>query len=94
MKRGVLTGTLCGIMGLIAVGTVAFIGVTSFTAFNPPQWARGGSLALLAISLAASVLLGMLGWRNAGRTRAVVGLALSALAVAAFAVMLFLGEKP
>ena len=91
-RQGVLIGTFCTITGLIAIGMVAFIGVSSFTAFNPPEWARVGSLALLAISLAASVLLGMLGWRNAGRTLAVAGLSLSAMAVAAFAVMILVGE--
>jgi len=93
-RRRALAGTLSAVMGLAAVGTVAFIGLISFQAFNPPAWAPSVSLLLLPVSLTASVLLGIVGWRSAGRARAVAGLALCALAVVAFWVICVIAMNP
>lgn len=90
-SRSALIGSLCMTAGVVALAMSVFVGVTSFTAFDPPGWVRIVGVFLLLASLVASVGLGVPGLRGAGRTRSIVGLILGAVAFAACVVMIVVG---
>lgn len=91
-RGGKSAGNICIVMGIVAIASVVFIGVTSFTAFNPPNWARIVGGLLIPVSLIASVISGASGWRGPERVKATAGLLFSAVAVIVFVIMLSFGE--
>lgn len=87
-----MPGVISLIAALIALAGVTMVGLTSFLAtFNPPDWVRVATMAPIPFAVAVAVVLGVLGLRGDGRTWAFWGLALAALEVAAFAVMVVAG---
>jgi hypothetical protein len=89
--QSALFGTLCAAAGVVAVALSVFVGVTSFTAYDPPGWVRIAGLLLLLGSLVAAAVLGVFGLRGEGRGRAVVGLVLGVVALSACVVMIMVG---
>lgn len=89
--QSALAGSLCVTAGAVALAMSAFVGMTSFTAFDPPGWVRIAGVLLLLVSLVASVGLGVPGLRGEGRTRSIVGLILGGAALATCVVMIVVG---
>jgi hypothetical protein len=87
-REGAALGVLGATSGFVSIVAVAVIGVTSFTAFDPPEWVRLGTLALFAISWLASVIMDVLGFRASNRTAAIAGFAFCLVSAAALGVML------
>lgn len=85
-------GVLSAAAGSIAVASATFIGVTSFTSFNPPDWVRPPLMLAFPLALVIAVLLGIAGLRRPRRAWSIIGLALCVAAVGAFAVFIVLGE--
>jgi hypothetical protein len=91
-QRGSLLGVLSFLSAILAAGSVAMIGFTSFTAFNPPGWLRITTMAPLPLAIISSVGFGLAGlMRGSGRVWAIAGLVLAGLSVIAFIVMLNVG---
>lgn len=91
-QYGSLQGVLSFLFGIATAGSVAMIGFTSFTAFDPPGWLRIASMAPLPFLLILSVGFGITGIRrNSGRARAIAGLVLTTLALLAFIIMINVG---
>lgn len=91
-KRGSLPGILSFLLAVVSAGSVAMIGFTSFTAFDPPGWLRITTMAPLPVAIILSVVFGLAGVkRGPGRGWAIAGLVLAGLSVAAFIVMLSAG---
>jgi hypothetical protein len=85
-------GMLSAMLGIVALMSAILTGVISFTTFNPPDWVRFGTLALLALGFLGSGILGMLGLRSPQRVWAIIGLVLCAMSTITCVAMLFLGE--
>ena len=91
-KNGSLQGLLSFLLAVAATGSVAMIGFTSFTPFNPPGWLRIATMAPLPFAIILSVGFGVAGLkRGSGRTWAIAGLVLTALSVIAFIIMISVG---
>ena len=91
-QRGSLLGVLSFLSAVLAAGSVAMIGFTSFTAFNPPGWLRITTMAPLPLLIIVSVGFGLAGLRrDSGRVWEIVGLVLAGLSVVAFSVMISVG---
>lgn len=91
-ERGSLLGALAFLSALVLVGSVAMIGFTSFTAFNPPDWLRIATMAPLPVAIISAVGFGLAGMkRRSGRVWAIAGLALAGLSVVVFIVMISVG---
>lgn len=91
-QHGILQGVLAFLLAIATAGSVAMIGFTSFTAFNPPDWLRIATMAPLPFLIILSVGFGVTGIkRNSGRAWAIAGLALTALSVVAFIIMINVG---
>ena len=87
-----LLGILAFLLAVVTAGSVAMIGFTSFTAFDPPGWLRIITMAPSPVTLFASVGFGLAGFKkNSGRLWAIAGLVLAALTVVAFIVMISFG---
>ena len=74
--------------GLLPVAGVAMMGQATYgwlPSFDPPGWLRIVVIWMFPIGVIASAILGVL---SAGRTLAIIGLALSVLSFAAFIAML------
>jgi hypothetical protein len=88
-KNGSLQGVLSLLLALLAAGSVAMIGFTSFTAFNPPGWLRIATMAPLPFAIILSVGFGLAGLKwGSGRVWAIGGFVLTGLSLSAFIVML------
>lgn len=85
-------GLLSAALGIVAFMSAILAGVISFTTFNPPDWVRFGTLALLALGFLGSGILGMLGLQSPQRVWAVIGLVLFAMSTMTCVAMLFLGQ--
>lgn len=90
-QRDLLLGRLSFLTGALAVLAVAMIAFTSFTDFNPPNWLRILTMAPLPVALILSLGFGWVSLKSSGRSWAIAGLALAALAVVAFVVILIIG---
>jgi hypothetical protein len=91
-KHGVLQGVVSFLLAIAAAGSVAMIGFTSFTAFNPPGWLRVATMAQLPFLIILSVGFGVAGLkRSSGRVWAIAGLVFITLSVVAFIIMINLG---
>lgn len=91
-KHGALQAVISFLLAIAAAGSVAMIGFTSFTTFNPPGWLRIATMAPLPFLIILSVGVGLMGLkRNFGRVWAIAGLVLTALSVAAFIIMINVG---
>jgi hypothetical protein len=91
-KNGPLFGLLSCLLAIAAAGSVAMIGFTSFTAFNPPDWLRIATMAPLPLLLILSVGLGIVSLkRGASRFGAIAGLVLAGLSLIAFITMVSFG---
>lgn len=91
-QHGPFQGVLSFLFAIAAVGSVAMIGCTSFTLFNPPDWIRIVTMAPLPFLIILSVGFGLVGFkRNSGRVWAITGLILIALSVVTFIIMLNVG---
>lgn len=91
-KNGSLQGVLSFLLAIAAAGSVAMIGFTSFTAFNPPGWLRIATMTPLPVLIISSVGFGLAGLKSgSGRVWAIVGLFLTGLSVVAFIVMISVG---
>lgn len=87
-----LFGILAFLLAVVTAGSVAMIGFTSFTAFDPRGWLRIITMAPFPMTLIASVGFGLAGFKkNSGRLWAIAGLVLAALTVVAFIVMISFG---
>ncbi len=87
-----LWGILSFLFALATAASVAMIGVTSFTAFNPPGWLRVTTMAPLPAVLVLAAGFGIVALRrSAGRVWAIAGLSLAALSLAAFIIMINVG---
>lgn len=84
-------GTLCVVAGTVAIVSDVFIGVTSFTAFNPPSWARAVGILLFPVGFIGTGVLGWQSWRAGNRTMAIVGLSLAAAALLGLVAMFVYG---
>ena len=88
-KNGSLHGVLSSLFAILAAGSVAMIGFTSFTAFNPPGWLRIATMAPLPFLIILSVGFGLAGLKwGSGRVWATAGFLLTALSLIAFIIML------
>src|SRR5512142_918133 len=88
-KNESLQRVLSFLLAIAAAGSVAMIGFTSFTAFNPPGWLRIATMAPLPFLVSLSVGFGISGLKTvSGRGWAMIGLVLTSLAVIAFIVMI------
>ena len=88
-RNGSLYGVLSSLFAILAVGSVAMIGFTSFTAFNPPGWLRIATMAPLPFLIILSVGFGLAGLKwGSGRVWAIAGFLLTALSLIAFMIML------
>jgi hypothetical protein len=91
-KNGALQGLLSFLFAIATVGSVAMLGVTSFTAFNPPGWLRIATMAPLPLLVILSVGFGIAGFRSgSGRGWAMTGLILTCISFIAFIVMISVG---
>lgn len=91
-KSGSLQSVLSFLLALATAGSVAMIGFTSFTAFNPPGWLRIATMAPLPVLVISSVGFGLSRLKKgSGRVWAIAGLVLTALSVVAFIVMISVG---
>ena len=91
-ERGALLGVISFICGILAAGSAAMIGFTSFTAFNPPGWLRIITMAPFPVVLIAAAGFGLAALkRGSGRVWAILGIVLAGLSVIAFIVMLNVG---
>lgn len=87
-----LQGVLSFAWAMATAGSVAMIGFTSFTAFNPPGWLRIVTMAPLPFLIILSTGFGVTAIRkNSGRVWAIAGVILTALAVVAFIIMINIG---
>ncbi len=75
-------------LALVAAAGVVLIGVTSTTPFTPGDAFLTVTSLVAVVSWVASVVLGIASLRGRGRRRAVSGLILSILSLAAFVVLL------
>ena len=92
-QYGSLQGVLSFLFAIATTGSVALIGFTSFTAFDPPGWLRIATMAPLPFLIILSVGFGVTGSkRNSGRAWAIAGLVLTALSVIAFIIMINVGD--
>lgn len=90
--RASLQGVLCFLFAVVTLVSVAMIGLTSFTNFNPPDWVRIASMAPLPFALIASVGFGLAGYKKeSNRAWAKAGLVLVVVSVVAFGVMIAVG---
>lgn len=86
------SGVVAFLAGVVALGSIAMIGITSFTAFNPPGWLRIVTMAPFPFALILAIGLGIDGLKRlSSRAAAIAGLVLAALAVAGFIVILSAG---
>jgi hypothetical protein len=91
-ENQITSGVLSFLLAIATAGSVAMIGFTSFTAFNPPGWLRIATMAPLPVLIILSVGLGLVGYKSgSSRGWAIVGLVLAGLSVIAFIVMLNVG---
>lgn len=90
-SRGAWLGSASVVTGIAAVASAVFLGVTSFTAYDPPEWARIAGVLVLLGSLVAAGVSGALGLGGRQRRAAVVGLSLAGASAVACAVMLVVG---
>lgn len=91
-QRGSLQGVLSFLLAIATVGSVAMIGFTSFTPFDPPGWLRIATMAPLPFLIILSVGFGVAGIKgNSGRAWATAGLVITALSVIAFIIMINVG---
>ncbi|MFT3891545.1 MAG: hypothetical protein QM730_07935 [Anaerolineales bacterium] len=88
-KNGSLFGVLSSLTAIATAGSVAMIGFTSFTAFNPPDWFRIATMAPLPLLLILSVGFGIMGLKQGSSLIwAVAGLVLAGLSLIAFIIMI------
>lgn len=91
-QRGSFQGVFSFLLALATAGSVAMIGFTSFTSYNPPDWLRIATMAPLPFLMILSFGFGLVGLkRNSGRVWAIAGLVLTALSVVAFIIMITVG---
>ena len=91
-KRGSLQGAISFLSAIAAAGSVAMIGFTSFTAFDPPGRLRIATMVPLPFAIILSIGFGLAGIkRNSGRVWAIAGLALIVLSIVAFIIMINVG---
>lgn len=87
-----LQGVLSFLFAIATAGSVAIIGFTSFTPFNPPGWLRVVTMAPLPFAIILSVGFGLVGLkRNSSRAWAIAGLIVTILSVIAFIIMINIG---
>jgi hypothetical protein len=83
------SGSVALVLGALFLAATAFTYVLSLSeAVNPPHWARVAGLVWLPVGLAGVPIAYVLAHPGTGRTRARVGLALGAVGVVAFVVLL------
>jgi hypothetical protein len=90
-QRDLLLGRLAFLTGALALLAVAMIAFTSFTAFDPPNWLRILIMLPLPLEVILSLGFGWVSLKTSGRGWAIAGLALAALAILAFIVILVVG---
>ena len=85
-------GLWCLVCGFVAAISVAMIGQATYgwvSGFDPPGWLRIVAFWMLPAGVIAAAILGTLSLKqNSGRLLGITGLALAALSVGAFFVML------
>ena len=92
-ERGSRQGVLSSLFAVLTAVSVAMIGFTSFTPFDPPGWLRIATMAPLPILIILAIGFGLPALkRSSGRFWAVAGLVLTALSVIAFIVMINIGS--
>lgn len=80
------------IASFITAGSLAMMGVTSFTAFDPAEWVRIASMVPFPFALVLSVACGIAALRKkVDRAPATIALVIDTLSIVAFIVMLFIG---
>ncbi len=91
-KNGARFGMLSFLFAIATAASVAMIGFTSFTAFNPPDWLRIVTMAPLPLLIILSVGFGVAGMKaGPGRAWAFTGFVLTGLSIVAFCVMIGVG---
>jgi hypothetical protein len=92
-EQGSRQGVLSFLFAVLTALSVAMIGFTSFTPFDPPGWLRIATMAPLPILIILAIGFGLpVLKRVSGRFWAVAGLILTALSVIAFIVMINVGS--
>ena len=81
-------GIWSAVLGLVSVAGVAFVWLTSTIPFTPGNAIVAAAALIMVLSWLASVALGLVSLRSAGRGWAIVGLALAALSIAGMVVLL------
>jgi hypothetical protein len=87
--HGALLGAVSILAAVVAAGSVAIIGFTSFTAFDPPGWLRIATMLPLPVASLVALGFGWAGLRtSSGRGWAIGGLILAGLSLVAFMLMI------
>ncbi len=85
-------GLLAFWTAVAAAGSITMIGITSFTAFNPPDWLRISTMVPLPFLVIASIGFGLAGSKiSSSHNWSIAGLIISGLSVIAFIVMIIIG---
>ncbi len=91
-ERRTLFGLLAFWTAVAAAGSVTMIGITSFTAFNPPDWLRIATMAPLPFLIIASLGFGLAGFKpSSSRIWSIAGFVISGITIIAFIVMINAG---
>lgn len=82
------------VFALVAAASTAMIGATSFLGgFNPPDWVRVATMAPFPFAATAAIAFAISARRQStGRGLAAWGLVIALASVAAFVVMIVIGE--
>ncbi|TDO68518.1 hypothetical protein EV651_102440 [Kribbella sp. VKM Ac-2571] len=87
-EQATLAGKVSALAGIVALAAFVWIWALSATSFDPPQWARILGSMFLPVGLAGAIGAGATGVRSGGRVWAYIGLALAAVTVVVFVVLL------
>ena len=92
-EGGSRQGILSFLFAVLTALSVAMIGFTSFTPFDPPGWLRIATMSPLPFLIILSIGFGLPALKRvSGRFWEVAGLILTVLSVVAFIVMLNIGS--
>lgn len=94
VRRGGRFAMLSLVFALVAAASTAMIGATSFIRdFNPPDWVRAVTMAPFPFAVAAAIAFAVAARRRPdNRAPAMWGLAIALASLAAFIVMVAVGE--
>ena len=81
-------GVLCVTFGALGAAAFLWLAALSLTDFNPPDWIRILGVVWLPIGVAGSLITGVVGRHGPHRVAVTIGLALTALTLIGFVVLI------